>query len=236
MPDVTVCAAVVVEPSGASGERVLEAVAAQRRPPNEVLPVQRAGEAAGAAPFGNPLQSTAARGADWFWLLDGTAVPQPDALERLLEALGLPDLPEPVLLAGKIVLPDGALDIEGAPWPRLTNKDVAIAACQHHLVSIRAARYGSMLVSRAALELHGPPRDDLGWTAQILREGTGLLVPQSVAVREAPVARNPWHDVRLRAAMLRGPAWGGEEKLWVGFLVAQDAARLLLRRGEKPVS
>ena len=50
-----------------------------------------------------------AAGAEWLWLRDGSAVPAADALERLLDALEhLDGLPAPVLLASRVVGPDGA--------------------------------------------------------------------------------------------------------------------------------
>jgi len=160
----------------------------------------------------------------WTWVLDGVAVPRPDALERFEQALRSWPGPPLDLLAGKVVLRDGTLDPHSAPWPRLTNKDVAVDACERHMVSIRTARHGSLLVRDDAAGNQSGLANDIAWTAGILREGAGLLVPSSLAVRDAP-ARPP--GVRARARALRGPAFAGEEKLWVGFLVGQDAVRAL---------
>lgn len=236
----------------ARGEEVLEAVRAQSRPVDETIVAGEAAQApagarvvevaasagvAGAACAG--LRAGLAGAADWLWLLDGSAVPAPDALERLLAVLDdLGDLPAPALLAGTVVAADGELHPAALPLNRLTRKEVAIEACRRYLVAIRAARHGSLLVSRAALQADGLPRadyvtggDDLEWTARLLRDADGYLVPASTALRTItpPASPSPaaptFRGVRNDVDMLRGPAWGGEEKLWVAFLVASDLAR-----------
>jgi len=236
----------------ARGGEILEAVRAQSRPVDEtivageaakmpagvrVVEVAASAGMAGAARAG--LQAALAGAADWLWLLDGSAVPGLDALEHLLAVLDdLGDLPAPALLAGTVVAADGEPHPAALPLNRLTRKEVAIEACRRHLVAIRAARHGSLLVSRAALQADGLPRadyvtggDDLEWTARLLRDADGYLVPASTALRAItpPAGPSPavptFRGVRNDVDMLRGPAWGGEEKLWVGFLVASDLAR-----------
>lgn len=219
-------------------QELLDSVRGQTRRPDEirVLEPYRGGRAPA---FAAALTVLGAETVDWWWLLDGAAIPDADALERLLEPLDdLGPLPSPALLAGKIVDRSGALDRERAPWPRLLQKEVSIDACQRRLVSVRAACHGSLLVHRRVIEQHGPPRadyidagEDLEWTARALRAGeTGYLVPASVAVRLAPTPDDGRLDDRLldlrnRVNMIRGSAWDGEEKLWFGFLLAQDLAR-----------
>lgn len=162
-------------------------------------------------------------GADWLWVLDGSAVPCPDALERFVAVLAEWTGPPPILLASKVVLADGTLDRASAPWPRLTDKAVAIEACEHRLVSIRAARHGSLLVRAGRWEAGADAdADDLAWTGGILRRATGLLVPGSVAVRDAPASSAPLFG---QAQMLRGDALDLEEKLWFGYALGHDVLR-----------
>jgi len=229
--------------------RLLESVAGQTRSPDSVRvlePAPRGRAWAFAEALNRPESEPEPT---WFWLLDGAAIPEPDALERLLAPLGqLGPLPPPVLLAGKVIGAAGDLDPERAPWPRLLQKEVSLDACERHLVSVRAARHGSLLVHRRALERHGPPRadyvddgEDLEWTARMLRTETGYLVPASRALRldttptahESSVRRR--RDLRNRVNMLRGSAWDGEEKLWFGFLLAQDVVGDL-RRERRPAA
>lgn len=202
------------------------------------LRVDPAAGVAGAADAG--VRAAMATDAAWLWLLDGSAVPADDALERLLAVLDdLGRLPTPALLAGAVVGSDGEPHPAALPFNRLTRKDVTIEACRHRLVAIRAARHGSLLVARAAVARDGPPRadfvsgdDDIEWTARLLREGHGYLVPDSTAMRRdspapagAPPAAPSVRGVRNDVVMLRGPAWAGEERLWMGYLVAAGIAR-----------
>ncbi len=227
--------------SGPPAARAVVAAVREQAPEAEVLaagPAALEGTThvavpAQAGPAG-ALHAALSRVADagWVWVLDGRAVPGPDALEALLAARELPDLPAPAVLAGKVVLPDGTLHPDVLPWPEIFEKEVSTAACAHRLVSLRAARGGSVLVRADAIARYGPPRaqfvshgETLEWTARILRHETGYLVPASVAVREdrdPPAVRR---DLANRARMLGGGAWRREEKLWFGFLLAQDAVR-----------
>lgn len=172
--------------------------------------------------------------AEWLWLLDGHVVPAPDALERLLTALGAGDgsLPAPALLASKVVRPSGGLDRDSAPWPPLLDRTLVIAAARQRLVSLRLARWGSLLVHRDAVEEFGPPRADysaaaadLEWTARILRERPGYLVPGSIVVRSAPETGLTPDEVRDRIRMVRGDCWVAQEPVWFAFMLAVDLAR-----------
>src|SRR4051794_5004656 len=55
--------------------------------------------------------------AEWVWVLDGHAVPQPGALQALLDARAFGDLPEAEVLASKVVGPNGELHPDALPWP-----------------------------------------------------------------------------------------------------------------------
>lgn len=187
------------------------------------------------------LTAALERAAAWFWLLGPAFVPGPTALERLLAPLDAPGLPAPALLTSRLDRPDGRLFEPAAPWPRLTEKDVAVTASEHRLMSIRAARWGSLLVHRRAVEAHAPPRaryerwgDDIEWTARLLKDEPGYLVPRSVAVRRSDFdcgrrTRRPsrLHQLGLAADMLvRGP-WSGEERAWSGVVLARELASQL---------
>lgn len=194
-----------------------------------VIPTQGAPAPALAA----ALPEALATGAEWIWVLDGHAVPEPGALEALLAVADPPgSLPAPALLASRVSRPDGSLHPDALPWPEIFEKEITTAAVGHRLVSLRAARPGSLLVRADAVRRHGLPRADfvshgeiLEWTARLLRDERGYLVPTSVALRADRDSPNPRRELRNRARMLRGDTWGREEKLWFGFLLAQDAVK-----------
>lgn len=170
--------------------------------------------------------------ASWFWLVQAGTVPAPDALERLLNATEQDaGLGPPVLLASKVVGPDGHLSPDSAPVQRATDMVVMIHGARRRLMALRSARYGSLLVRRRVVAAAGPPRrrrladeGDVEWTARLLRSELGYLVPESVAVRRA--AARPESEasggLRDRAAMIAGHAFTRDERLWLGVGMAVD--------------
>lgn len=173
---------------------------------------------------------------DWLWLVDADTEPAPTALAALLRlSAGGDGLRPPVLLAGKVVDPQGALAPTAAPWPPLHDRRGAMDAAMRRLALVRMARWGSLLVRTSAIERSGPPRadlpgaDDLEWTARLLRDAPGYLVPGSVVRRPAPVRRGV-REARDRARLLRSPAWAPQEALWFAYTSAGQA----LRSGRRP--
>lgn len=177
---------------------------------------------------------------EWLWLVEGDAVPEAAALEALLAvAADHGDLPPPALVAGRVLAADGRIDPGGAPWIPLLDRVTVIDAARRRLVSLRLARWGSLLVHRDVLARHGLPRadfagggDDLEWTARILREEPGYLAPRSVSRRAAPPRRpiGGGAEVRNRARMVRTGAWTGPEPVWFAFMLLVDLARAARRR------
>jgi hypothetical protein len=191
------------------GQGALEAIGGQTRAPDELV-------------TGADLDLQA----DWFWLVDGSTAPEPTALERLLEALEpLGSLTPPVLLASKIVTPDGSPDPGSLPIPQILDPDLAVAACERHLLSIRVARRGSLLVHRGGLPRDGSDRD-LEWTARLLRDAHGFLVPQSVAVRTS-VRRS---EAAPLLRLVLSDALAPREKPWFAGRLAETALAALTGR------
>ncbi len=166
--------------------------------------------------------------AEWLWLVEEGVAPEHGALgalEAVLDDLG--DLPAPLLLTSKVLTGYGDLHLASEPVLPLLDRAVAVAAARRRVVSVRMARWGSLLVHRDAIARHGPPRadfaagaDDLEWTARILRDAPGYLVPRSVAHRAGPL-RRPLH-ARNRLRMLRSDAWVAQEPVWWAFMLAVD--------------
>ena len=203
----------------------MAAVARQTRPSDDIVTrdgLDTAAQAVAAAPAGW----------DWLWLLDGAAVPAPDALEHLTAPVPT-GLPVPVLLASAVTTPAGAPHRDALPEPELFEKEISIAACERRLVHVRAVRPGSLLVPARALERFGspldslaPPYDTLEWTARMLRswDDPGFLVPASRAVRSDDGEPRPGASIGRARALLRGASWSPRERLWNGYGLALDAA------------
>jgi hypothetical protein len=172
---------------------------------------------------------------EWLWLLDDSVSPQPRALESLLDALQRVDrLPAPVLLASKVVTPDGSLDPASLPIPQVLDSDLAVTAFELRLLSLRVARRGSLLVHRRGLERWGLPDErpgDIEWTARLLKHEPGLLVPDSVAVRRPAAGGTNRQRARAEAAgllrLVLGDALEPREKPWFAYRLAERAAAAL---------
>ena len=250
-----VCAVVLAGPRAEPLSASLTAVAGQRRPPVETI-VVHVGEAAPgpagpathrslhvppeagtAGACADGVRAARETGAEWIWLLDGLALPGPDALAALLAGASRVSGPRAcALAAGRIVTPGGTPHPSTLPWPVLLDKEAVLSAAAHRLVAVRAARHGSLLVRRSAIETEGLPRsryrataDDLEWTSRLLRAGPGFLVPASVAVRRRGEAdrpgggaARPWRDRRNALDLLaRGP-FSVQERLWFGYGLARQ--------------
>jgi hypothetical protein len=218
MGEAEVATIVYGAPEDPVGQEVVSAVEAQSRAPGLVI----------AEPVG--LAAAVAVGtmtdAEWLWLLDGTAVPASGALEALLDAAAGVSA---ALLSGRVLDPDGNLDRSSPPRHVIYATDVSVAAAERHLVQLRAAGSGSVLIRR---EMAGiptprpparPPWDMFEFSARILRNPshTGYLVPGSLATRSQALGADPISELRA----LAGGAWTPREKLREGFLLTRRLAQ-----------
>ncbi|WP_434457866.1 glycosyltransferase family 2 protein [Stutzerimonas urumqiensis] len=155
-------------------------------------------------------------GADFVWMMDDDVIPQPDALEKLLQADDkLAELGEPRSFlvsnayteAGTLTnvpsVDDRTNGIDYEYWPRLV---------EFGLVPVRRATFVSILVPRATLQRYGLPiapmfmwGDDTEFTLRITEREPGYLVASSKVLhlrrisgtinirRETNPARVPLH-------------------------------------------
>jgi GT2 family glycosyltransferase len=184
----------------------------------------------GAGGFYEGMRAAEAAGADWLWLMDDDTIATPGALEALLAPV--PQLREdgtrPVAMMSKVVWRDGTLHPMNIPRAEVRRKAAAIDAVERGLMMIRAGSFASILIHRDALAEHGLPHreyfiwnDDFEYTARILREGTGYLVPTSVVEHRTGAPYTPYeeqgprfyYEVRNKLLMLREDSWSFKEKL-----------------------
>lgn len=195
-----------------------------------------------AAGFQDAVRGALDRETEWLWLLDGSVVPEPRALESLLEAVGRVDLlPAPLLLASKVVLADGSLDPYSLPVPHIAQPDLDFCAFDRRLVAVRVVRRGSVLVHRRGFERCGLPNlgfvffgDDLVWTARLLQPEPGLLVPASVVTRRRASRQAEWRRRRASVGcglrLLLSDGLGLDEKPWFAGRLVEEVLSLP-RRG-----
>ena len=166
--------------------------------------------------------------AGWVWLLDGCAIPAPEALAELLRAATAWPDERLVLLSSQLVGADGKPLAAEAPLPQALDPDLAAEAFEHHTYSLRVAGYGTLLVRAEALRDAPPPSGgrgaDLVWSARLLAQAVGLLVPQSV-VTATPVERRSL--VAGWARLLASDALADHEKPWAGYIYFNRAVDLI---------
>ena len=245
----TVCAVVVTRNREDLLRECLTALGAQSRPLDRVLVVDNAStdetprilrdefphvdvltlteNEGGAGGFHEGMKRAHAEGFEWLWVMDDDTIPVPDALERLLEAPGLLDgLPEPVILASKVLREDERLHPFNQPRPKAAAFRELVEACDRGLLLIRTASFVSLLVHRVAVDRYGLPikryfiwNDDLEYTARVLRTEGGYLVPRSTVHHKSPITAGAsragerfYYEVRNKLWVLRGDAWDPAER------------------------
>ncbi len=261
--DLRTCAIIARTPDGRSLAGCVAALGEQTHPVDEILVVDSlAGGSAGspveAAPpgvtllahegdhgpagrFHEGMKQAYEAGFDWLWLLDDDVVPEPAALASLFEAsTAVPELPEPYLLASKVLAPDGRLHPDHVPFPDTKRVPHAVRSVSGGLLPLRASSFASVIISRAAVRDHGLPVKSYfdrsyarEYSARLLREGIGFVVPRSVArLERAPGAASRddlYRDVRNTVFMMRGDAWMGREKVQLAIDLAPKARASGLR-------
>lgn len=119
------------------------------------------------------------------------------------------------LEAARARMPAGQLFAAVVPgdevWPRILDKEDAIAAAGVGLVALRAIEPGVLLV-------RGEPPTSFAETAKLLTGVRGYLVP------EASGRRNDRAPRVQRLRLLAAPWWSRDERLWQLFQLARGGA------------
>jgi rhamnopyranosyl-N-acetylglucosaminyl-diphospho-decaprenol beta-1,3/1,4-galactofuranosyltransferase len=203
-----------------------DAVLADRFPSVETLRLES--NLGGAGGFTAGLERAYADGFDWIWLMDDDTIPTASALEALLEAGDRDGLRPPTVLASKVLDVEGRVHPFNRPWPRTGAFSDLIDAAATGLLMIRYASFVSVLIRRDAVERHGLPHaeyfiwnDDLEYTARLLRDEPGYLVPGSIVHHKnevgsggaATASDRYYYELRNKLFMLRSEAWGPNDKM-----------------------
>jgi rhamnopyranosyl-N-acetylglucosaminyl-diphospho-decaprenol beta-1,3/1,4-galactofuranosyltransferase len=184
----------------------------------------------GAGGFYEGMRAAHADGADWLWLMDDDTIASLTALEALLAPVGglRDDGVRPQIMMSRVVWRDGTLHPMNIPRPETRRRGEAVDAAGRGLLLIRTGSFASILVHRDALDEHGLPHreyfiwnDDFEYTARVLRNGAGYLVPESVVEHRTRSKYTPleeqgprfYYEVRNKLLMLRGDSWTPKEKL-----------------------
>ena len=190
----------------------------------------------GAGGFHHGVAWAYERGFDWLWLMDDDTLALPDTLRTLLDGARRAPAGRPLLVASQVRWKDERLHPMNRSVPRWRDRALMAEAAAHGLVALRYATFVSVALSREAVERFGLPRaeyfiwgDDVEYTARVLRDDPGYLVPESRVYHWTPephAAATPTSDrfyfhARNTLLTLRGTSFAGLERF--------DQARYLAR-------
>jgi len=268
-----VCAVIVTYNRKELLRECLSAVLSQTRPPDHVLVVDNAStdgtpvmlreefpqvevlrlpeNQGGAGGFHEGMKRAYEAGYEWLWLMDDDTVPQPKALEALLEVAATSLNPKPWILASVVRWTDGTLHPMNRGGVKTWDYEHLLEAAKLGCVAIRNASFVSVLIGRSAVEKYGLPikqyfiwNDDFEYTARVLRHEFGVLVPGSMVIHKTSNKYTPllsaepkrfYYEVRNKLWMLmRSGAWSSREKLRIGLRLAESIVLYLLRSRFNP--
>ncbi|RJL10288.1 glycosyltransferase family 2 protein [Paracoccus siganidrum] len=148
----------------------------------------------GAGGFHEGMKVAYAAGANYLWISDDDAYPQPDALERLLDAIQqfeAENVWRPSFACSRVEWIDGSLCEMNTPrpvwdWARFVQPGKAWAL-------VDSCSFVSVLVPRWAIEKHGLPIsdyfiwfDDAEYTRRLAKSYPGIFVPESRVIHDTP--------------------------------------------------
>jgi glycogen synthase len=173
---------------------------------------------------------------EYVWTLDDDCVPEPDALEMLLQTLvSFPKDSRPSLLSSYVVWKDGTPHPMNRPVFGISWRQRERWARREGLASVRATSFVSTLISLQSVAKHGLPwaayyfwNDDVEYTARLLRDSQGYAVPNSRVMHLSSRPYVPlddssgryFYEVRNKLWMVRfSNAWTIPERIgWASYL------------------
>lgn len=148
----------------------------------------------GAGGFHEGMKVAYAAGANYLWISDDDAYAEPDALEKLLDAIQqfeADNVWRPSFACSRVEWIDGSLCEMNTPrpvwdWARFVQPQKAWAL-------VDSCSFVSVLVPRWAIETHGLPIadyfiwfDDAEYTRRISKSYPGIFVPESRVIHDTP--------------------------------------------------
>lgn len=272
MPDLKVVAVVVTWNRRALLRECLAAVEQQTHRPGQVVVVDNAStdgtsellaadyghlallhlseNTGGAGGFAAGLRHALSLEPDLVWLLDDDTVPEPTALEQLVNAWAGHES-EPALVASKVVWTDGRDHPMNTPRPKpgasaAEKRAAGAVGC----TPIRSASFVSILCNAGTVRDRGLPiadyflwNDDFEYSTRLIRGGVGLYCPGSLVVHKTKVFGSTdadpgprfFYEVRNKVWMFtRSSGLSRVEKLVYGGATARRWARTIISSDDRP--
>ncbi len=263
-----VCAVVVTRDRRDLLRRCLSALRDERRAPDAVLVVDNASSdgttemvradfpetkllrlttnVGGAGGFRRGIERAYAEGYDWLWLMDDDTIANGDTLRALLSGAARAPHGPPLLVSSQVRWKDERLHPMNLPVPRWRRRSELAEGVAHGLLLLRYTTFVSVAIHRQAIERFGLPiedyfiwGDDVEFTARVLRDDAGYLVPESVVYHwtasphpaATPTTDRFYYHARNSLLLLRGSSVSGVERIdYARFYLRTLAAYLRVNR------
>lgn len=244
------CAVVVTRERRELLRKCLQALRDEARPPDAVLVVDNASadgtsdmvraefpeaellrleeNVGGAGGFHRGMEHAHAQGFEWLWVMDDDTIARGDSLATLMEGAGRAPGGVPLLVASQVRWKDERLHPMNIPVPRWRAARDMAEGVARRLLALRYTTFVSVAVHRDAVDRYGLPLahyfiwgDDVEYTARVLRDEPGYLVPDSVVYHWTPephpaagaTSDRFYYHARNGLFLLRGTALQPVERL-----------------------
>jgi len=203
----------------------------------------------GAGGFHQGLKAAYRLGAHYFWVSDDDAYPEPDAIEKLVQAIsGFEAQNEwrPSFACSRVEWIDGTLCEMNTPrpvwdWPRFLLPEGGWAL-------VDSASFVSILIPRWAVEQHGLPIadyfiwfDDAEYTRRLSRSYPGIFCPESRVIHDTPDNRGVNFSLvdekslwKFKYGARNEASWRRRESGLVGVLAYAYGVHRQMRDGHVP--
>jgi rhamnopyranosyl-N-acetylglucosaminyl-diphospho-decaprenol beta-1,3/1,4-galactofuranosyltransferase len=196
----------------------------------------------GAGGFHEGLAWAHRRGYDWLWAMDDDTFAVPDTLEALLSGARRAPDGQPLLVASRVLWKDETLHPINRPVPRWRWPGQLTRGVAQGLLLVRYTTFVSVALRREAIDRCGLPLahyfiwgDDVEFTARILRDEPGYLVPESwvyhwtARPHEAATAGGDrfYYHARNSLKLLRGSSLSPVERVDYGRYFARTILQYL---------
>jgi GT2 family glycosyltransferase len=195
-----------------------------------------------AGAYSRGIAEAAAGGADWIWLLDDDAEPEPDALELLLRSPVAAD-PGTAALCGTVLGPDGRVDVlHRGLIGRLMRALPETAYAPGSVPCVDYSSFTGMLVRGDVARAVDPPRadffiwgDDVEYSVRLRKVGAIRLVPESRVLHKAPMGDTATRRSRFWNRVL-GVRYGSAplEEFWKNLQAIRNFTWTRYRHGDPP--
>lgn len=238
----------VIVVDNASADGTADAVR-ERFPSAALVPLRRNGGGAGG--FAAGVAVALERGCDLMWLMDDDTIPEPVALEALLDARErYAGAEPPALLASRVVWTDGREHPMNTPRSRFrVSRGERAAAAAAECVPVRSASFVSVLLDAPSVRRCGLPvadyflwNDDFEFTTRLLRRRAGVHCPRSTVVHktrafgatDADPGERFFYEVRNKVWLFtRSPGLGPTERALYGLSTLRRWGRTAARSRDR---